>query len=494
VQHFIEQLTGLKIKLPRVSGIVLRERYRATDAVPVSKTGCVGAGRGVLSGRRVLGVRAPCSRRAVQHHTTATAFVRRALLVRPAGHTGPRRAGPGWSSACWCPRRLAAPARGRPTAGGACPTSAAATRTSRCLARHTRTTSLRWAAWTMCVLARRPHVSVHAPTCQHPPARAVRCARTHTHTHTRTHTHTHTHTRARATHALRCPGPGCACTRRLRAPCWPSTARASATAAAAAARQVPAAAATAVAVAAGWLCRRQHRWSCWQRQPAGASAGARPRCAAWMGSQCLVAHQGGARRCCCALLAHTHAVPLVRVSCAFVQAGGRCSNAVDTTVSPFCQYHALQQARTLRAPSKAAQRQQQQQQAAAAAAASAPAEPASSNGRVFDSRTKTWSVVPVSSSSSKGFGASSSSYRPGATTAAATGAAGAAAAAGGSSAAGGLGSSSGGGGAASVRRASAAEGAGAAAGGSRGVDTHSSRGGGAAQADLRVSCASLCKA
>lgn len=29
-------------------------------------------------------------------------------------------------------------------------------------------------------------------------------------------------------------------------------------------------------------------------------------------------------------------------------AGSRCTNAVDTTVSQFCQYHALQQAKTLR--------------------------------------------------------------------------------------------------------------------------------------------------
>jgi hypothetical protein len=37
VQHYVEQLTGLRIKLPRVSGIVLRERYRALEAVPVSR-------------------------------------------------------------------------------------------------------------------------------------------------------------------------------------------------------------------------------------------------------------------------------------------------------------------------------------------------------------------------------------------------------------------------------------------------------------------------
>jgi hypothetical protein len=29
-------------------------------------------------------------------------------------------------------------------------------------------------------------------------------------------------------------------------------------------------------------------------------------------------------------------------------AGARCTNAVDTTVSQFCQYHALQQANTLK--------------------------------------------------------------------------------------------------------------------------------------------------
>lgn len=39
VQHFIEQLTGLRIKLPRVSGVVLRERYRHVECVPVSKAG-----------------------------------------------------------------------------------------------------------------------------------------------------------------------------------------------------------------------------------------------------------------------------------------------------------------------------------------------------------------------------------------------------------------------------------------------------------------------
>jgi hypothetical protein len=44
------------------------------------------------------------------------------------------------------------------------------------------------------------------------------------------------------------------------------------------------------------------------------------------------------------------------------KAGGRCSNAVDTTVSPFCQYHALQQAKTLRAPVRMGQANQQQQQ------------------------------------------------------------------------------------------------------------------------------------
>lgn len=37
VQHFVEKLTGLKIKLPRVSGVVLKERYRAVTCVPVSK-------------------------------------------------------------------------------------------------------------------------------------------------------------------------------------------------------------------------------------------------------------------------------------------------------------------------------------------------------------------------------------------------------------------------------------------------------------------------
>ncbi|WIA39707.1 hypothetical protein OEZ86_005770 [Tetradesmus obliquus] len=36
-QHFVEKLTGLKIKLPRVSGIVLRERYKQMSYVPVSK-------------------------------------------------------------------------------------------------------------------------------------------------------------------------------------------------------------------------------------------------------------------------------------------------------------------------------------------------------------------------------------------------------------------------------------------------------------------------
>lgn len=37
VQHYVEKLTGLKIKLPRVSGIVLKERYRSITCVPVSK-------------------------------------------------------------------------------------------------------------------------------------------------------------------------------------------------------------------------------------------------------------------------------------------------------------------------------------------------------------------------------------------------------------------------------------------------------------------------
>jgi hypothetical protein len=37
VQHYVEKLTGLKIKLPRVSGVVLKERYRAVTCVPVSK-------------------------------------------------------------------------------------------------------------------------------------------------------------------------------------------------------------------------------------------------------------------------------------------------------------------------------------------------------------------------------------------------------------------------------------------------------------------------
>lgn len=37
VQHYVEKLTGLKIKLPRVSGVVLRERHRSVTCVPVSK-------------------------------------------------------------------------------------------------------------------------------------------------------------------------------------------------------------------------------------------------------------------------------------------------------------------------------------------------------------------------------------------------------------------------------------------------------------------------
>lgn len=37
VQHYVEKLTGLKIKLPRVSGVVLKERYRSVTCVPVSK-------------------------------------------------------------------------------------------------------------------------------------------------------------------------------------------------------------------------------------------------------------------------------------------------------------------------------------------------------------------------------------------------------------------------------------------------------------------------
>jgi hypothetical protein len=37
VQHYVEKLTGLKIKLPRVSGVVLKERYRHVTCVPVSK-------------------------------------------------------------------------------------------------------------------------------------------------------------------------------------------------------------------------------------------------------------------------------------------------------------------------------------------------------------------------------------------------------------------------------------------------------------------------
>jgi hypothetical protein len=41
VQHYVEKLTGIKIKLPRVSGIVLRERYRGVTCVPVSKAQCV---------------------------------------------------------------------------------------------------------------------------------------------------------------------------------------------------------------------------------------------------------------------------------------------------------------------------------------------------------------------------------------------------------------------------------------------------------------------
>lgn len=37
VQHYVEKLTGLKIKLPRVSGVVLKERYRSVACVPVSR-------------------------------------------------------------------------------------------------------------------------------------------------------------------------------------------------------------------------------------------------------------------------------------------------------------------------------------------------------------------------------------------------------------------------------------------------------------------------
>ena len=48
-----------------------------------------------------------------------------------------------------------------------------------------------------------------------------------------------------------------------------------------------------------------------------------------------------------------------------LQTGARCSNAVDTTISHFCQYHALQQAKTLRAPVRAQAKQQQQAEAAA---------------------------------------------------------------------------------------------------------------------------------
>ncbi|KAF8058919.1 mcm10 [Scenedesmus sp. PABB004] len=35
--HYVEKLTGLKIKLPRVSGVVLRERFRALTWVPLAK-------------------------------------------------------------------------------------------------------------------------------------------------------------------------------------------------------------------------------------------------------------------------------------------------------------------------------------------------------------------------------------------------------------------------------------------------------------------------
>jgi hypothetical protein len=49
---------------------------------------------------------------------------------------------------------------------------------------------------------------------------------------------------------------------------------------------------------------------------------------------------------------HASACPVAQLKCrlptALLHAGSRCTNAVDTTVSQFCQYHALQQAKTLR--------------------------------------------------------------------------------------------------------------------------------------------------